>query len=94
MLLGTDPSKHHDQPLPTTHPTVTFAYLKHMWRSGKQVCAWLERQVQLQYLTHQQQNIFEILLCVKIMNFYFYVMFFLSCSKKRSIICNDSLTVR
>ena len=37
MLLGTDPSKHPDQPIPTTNPKVTFAYLKHMWKSSNRV---------------------------------------------------------
>lgn len=37
MLLGTDPSKQPDQPLPTTYPQVTFAYMKHMWREDKKV---------------------------------------------------------
>ncbi|XP_046989267.1 serine/threonine-protein kinase mTOR isoform X1 [Schistocerca americana] len=35
MLLGVDPSQNSDQPLPTHHPQVTFAYTKHMWMSGK-----------------------------------------------------------
>ncbi|KAK0179190.1 hypothetical protein PV327_008004 [Microctonus hyperodae] len=35
MLLGTDPSKTPDEPLPTTHPQVTFAYCKHMWVANK-----------------------------------------------------------
>ena len=37
MLLGTDPSKQADQPLPTTYPQVTFAYMKHMWNENKKV---------------------------------------------------------
>ena len=37
MLLGSDPSKNTDQPLPTTYPQVTFAYMKHMWREGQKV---------------------------------------------------------
>ena len=41
MLLGTDPSKQVDQPLPTTYPQVTFAYMKHMWRENKQVGQFL-----------------------------------------------------
>ena len=41
MLLGTDPSKQVDQPLPTTYPQVTFAYMKHMWRENKQVGLFL-----------------------------------------------------
>lgn len=36
-LLGTDPSKQADQPLPTTYPQVTFAYMKHMWNENKKV---------------------------------------------------------
>ncbi|XP_075220340.1 serine/threonine-protein kinase Tor [Lycorma delicatula] len=35
MLLGMDPSQHPDQPLPTNHPQVTFAYTKHLWATGK-----------------------------------------------------------
>ncbi|XP_012282445.1 serine/threonine-protein kinase mTOR isoform X2 [Orussus abietinus] len=35
MLLGVDPSENPDQPLPTTHPQVTFAYCKHMWVANK-----------------------------------------------------------
>ncbi|XP_043266889.1 serine/threonine-protein kinase mTOR isoform X2 [Venturia canescens] len=35
MLLGVDPSLTPDQPLPTTHPQVTFAYCKHMWMANK-----------------------------------------------------------
>ncbi|CAG5108662.1 Similar to Mtor: Serine/threonine-protein kinase mTOR (Rattus norvegicus), partial [Cotesia congregata] len=31
MLLGSDPSKAPKDPLPTTHPQVTFAYCKHLW---------------------------------------------------------------
>ena len=37
MLLGNDPSKQADQPLPTTYPQVTFAYMKHMWNENKKV---------------------------------------------------------
>ncbi|KAH3893902.1 hypothetical protein DPMN_018054 [Dreissena polymorpha] len=35
MLLGTDPSKNPDQPIPTVQPKVTFAYLKHMWKNNQ-----------------------------------------------------------
>ncbi|XP_034935910.1 serine/threonine-protein kinase mTOR [Chelonus insularis] len=35
MLLGVDPSETPDEPLPTTHPQVTFAYCKHMWVANK-----------------------------------------------------------
>ncbi|XP_050412148.1 serine/threonine-protein kinase mTOR [Patella vulgata] len=34
-LLGTDPSANTNQPLPTTYPHVTFAYLKHMWKNNQ-----------------------------------------------------------
>ncbi|XP_064459506.1 serine/threonine-protein kinase mTOR-like [Ornithodoros turicata] len=33
-LLGADPSQNLNQPLPTTYPAVTFAYIKHMWKSN------------------------------------------------------------
>ena len=36
MLLGVDPSQAPHQPLPTEHPQVTFAYIKHTWKSSKQ----------------------------------------------------------
>lgn len=35
MLLGMDPAKNCDKPIPTTNPQVTFAYLKHMWKSSQ-----------------------------------------------------------
>ncbi|XP_013416422.1 serine/threonine-protein kinase mTOR-like [Lingula anatina] len=35
MLLGVDPAKSPDQTIPTSHPAVTFAYMKHMWKSNK-----------------------------------------------------------
>ena len=41
MLLGTDPSKQSDQPLPTTYPQVTFPYMKHMWNENKKVGKWI-----------------------------------------------------
>nr|QGN03465.1 target of rapamycin [Ixodes ricinus] len=34
-LLGSDPSSNPNQPLPTTYPAVTFAYIKHMWKSNQ-----------------------------------------------------------
>ncbi|CAL1276555.1 unnamed protein product [Larinioides sclopetarius] len=34
MLLGADPSANPDVALPCTHPQVTFAYIKHMWKSN------------------------------------------------------------
>ncbi|XP_041377661.1 serine/threonine-protein kinase mTOR-like isoform X2 [Gigantopelta aegis] len=34
-LLGMDPSKNPNVPLPTTHSRVTFAYLKHMWKNNQ-----------------------------------------------------------
>ncbi|KMQ92782.1 serine threonine-protein kinase mtor [Lasius niger] len=48
MLMGTDPSLTPDQPLPTTHPQVTFAYCKHLWVANKREEAYgqLQRFVQ------------------------------------------------
>lgn len=37
MLLGSDPSKQPNQPLPIAQPQVTFAYIKHMYNSNKKV---------------------------------------------------------
>ena len=37
MLLGMDPEETPDEPIPTHHPPVTFAYMKHMWKSGQKV---------------------------------------------------------
>ncbi|CAM4714382.1 unnamed protein product [Leuciscus chuanchicus] len=38
LLLGVDPSKQLDHPLPTAHPHVTYAYMKYMWKSARK--AW------------------------------------------------------
>lgn len=37
LLLGVDPSKQLDHPLPTAHPHVTYAYMKYMWKSTRKV---------------------------------------------------------
>lgn len=37
LLLGVDPSKQLDHPLPTAHPHVTYAYMKYMWKSQHKV---------------------------------------------------------
>lgn len=42
MLLNCDPKNKEE--LPMEHPQVTFAYLKHMWRSGKRTEAFNELQ--------------------------------------------------
>lgn len=39
LLLGVDPSKQLDHPLPTAHPHVTYAYMKYMWKSSRKVRA-------------------------------------------------------
>ncbi|XP_077275474.1 serine/threonine-protein kinase Tor isoform X1 [Temnothorax americanus] len=44
MLMGTDPSSTPDQPLPTTHPQVTFAYCKHLWVANKREEAYSQLQ--------------------------------------------------
>lgn len=38
LLLGVDPSRQLDHPLPTGHPQVTYAYMKNMWKSARKVC--------------------------------------------------------
>ncbi|XP_015759867.1 PREDICTED: serine/threonine-protein kinase mTOR-like [Acropora digitifera] len=54
MLLGTDPSKQTDQPLPTTYPQVTFAYMKHMWNENKKEEAFRHLQHFVESTLHQQ----------------------------------------
>ncbi|XP_054720357.1 serine/threonine-protein kinase mTOR-like [Uloborus diversus] len=44
MLLGTDPATKPEEPLPCIHPQVTFAYIKHMWKSNKKTDAFLHLQ--------------------------------------------------
>lgn len=39
LLLGVDPSRQLDHPLPTAHPQVTYAYMKNMWKSARKVCS-------------------------------------------------------
>lgn len=39
LLLGVDPSKQLDHPLPTAHPHVTYAYMKYMWKSSRKARA-------------------------------------------------------
>ncbi|KAG8505591.1 Serine/threonine-protein kinase mTOR [Galemys pyrenaicus] len=39
LLLGVDPSRQLDHPLPTVHPQVTYAYMKNMWKSARKVCS-------------------------------------------------------
>ncbi|CAH1772250.1 unnamed protein product [Owenia fusiformis] len=45
MLLGMDPQQEPDTPIPTTNPHITFAYTKHMWKSGQKA----EALTKLQY---------------------------------------------
>ena len=45
LLLGVDPSKQLDHPLPTVHPHVTYAYMKYMWKSARTVGADRDRPV-------------------------------------------------
>ncbi|XP_041981966.1 serine/threonine-protein kinase mTOR [Aricia agestis] len=40
MLLGTDPSKNRDLPLPTHEPRLTLAYAKHLWAAGDRQLAY------------------------------------------------------
>ncbi|XP_039269325.2 serine/threonine-protein kinase mTOR-like [Styela clava] len=43
-LLEMDPSANPNVPLPTTYPYVSFAYMKHMWKQGKQTEAFTNMQ--------------------------------------------------
>ncbi|KPJ18652.1 Serine/threonine-protein kinase mTOR [Papilio machaon] len=40
MLLGIDPSKNRDLPLPTHEPRLTLAYAKHLWVAGDKQLAY------------------------------------------------------
>ncbi|KAL1122375.1 hypothetical protein AAG570_003780 [Ranatra chinensis] len=55
MLLGVDPANNPDQPLPTTHPQVTFAYTKHLWTAGEKEKAFDQLNTFVQ--AAQQQSI-------------------------------------
>ncbi|XP_060066726.1 serine/threonine-protein kinase mTOR-like [Ylistrum balloti] len=47
-LLGGDPSKRTDQPIPTVNPQVTFAYMKHMWKNNQKKEAYGKLQLFVQ----------------------------------------------
>ncbi|XP_053376740.1 serine/threonine-protein kinase mTOR-like [Mercenaria mercenaria] len=49
MLLGVDPSKQPDQQIPTVNPKITFAYLKHMWKSNQRSEAYEKLQMFVQH---------------------------------------------
>ena len=40
MLMGKDPSKTPEDPLPMNYPQVTFAYIKHQWKSNNKQVAF------------------------------------------------------
>ncbi|KAG8190056.1 hypothetical protein JTE90_023028 [Oedothorax gibbosus] len=44
MLLGVDPASYPNAILPCTHPQVTFAYIKHMWKSNHKQNAFKQLQ--------------------------------------------------
>ncbi|XP_063386567.1 serine/threonine-protein kinase mTOR [Cydia fagiglandana] len=44
MLLGTDPSKNTEMPLPTHEPRLTLAYAKHLWVAGDKQLAYNQLQ--------------------------------------------------
>jgi FKBP12-rapamycin complex-associated protein len=54
LLLGTDPSRHPDQLIPTTYPSVTFSYIKHMWYSNQQEEAFGQLRHFVQHSLHPQ----------------------------------------
>ncbi|XP_040182261.1 serine/threonine-protein kinase mTOR isoform X3 [Rana temporaria] len=51
MLLGVDPALQSDQPLPTAHPQVTYAYMKYMWKSTRKA----PRATQIEAFQHMQK---------------------------------------
>uniref|UniRef100_A0A8C6M5E7 Serine/threonine-protein kinase TOR n=1 Tax=Nothobranchius furzeri TaxID=105023 RepID=A0A8C6M5E7_NOTFU len=56
LLLGVDPSKQLDHPLPTTHPHVTYAYMKYMWKSARKIDAFQHMQHFVQGVQQQAQH--------------------------------------
>uniref|UniRef100_H3BAC3 non-specific serine/threonine protein kinase n=1 Tax=Latimeria chalumnae TaxID=7897 RepID=H3BAC3_LATCH len=56
LLLGVDPSKQLDHPLPTVHPHVTYAYMKHMWKSSRKIDAFQHMQHFVQTMQQQAQH--------------------------------------
>ncbi|KAI0238229.1 Serine/threonine-protein kinase mTOR [Lamellibrachia satsuma] len=54
MLLGTDPSEAPNDPLPTKHPLVTYAYLKHMYKTNRKNEALHHMQIFVQHSLHPQ----------------------------------------
>uniref|UniRef100_A0AAQ4QZI1 Serine/threonine-protein kinase TOR n=1 Tax=Gasterosteus aculeatus aculeatus TaxID=481459 RepID=A0AAQ4QZI1_GASAC len=56
LLLGVDPSKQLDHPLPTAHPHVTYAYMKYMWKSARKIDAFQHMQHFVQGMQQQAQH--------------------------------------
>uniref|UniRef100_A0A674NNJ5 Serine/threonine-protein kinase TOR n=1 Tax=Takifugu rubripes TaxID=31033 RepID=A0A674NNJ5_TAKRU len=56
LLLGVDPSKQLDHPLPTAHPHVTYAYMKYMWKSSRKIDAFQHMQHFVQGMQQQAQH--------------------------------------
>ncbi|CAB1329545.1 unnamed protein product, partial [Coregonus sp. 'balchen'] len=56
LLLGVDPSKQLDHPLPTVHPHVTYAYMKYMWKSQHKIEAFQHMQHFVQGMQQQAQH--------------------------------------
>ncbi|KAJ7306353.1 hypothetical protein JRQ81_009696, partial [Phrynocephalus forsythii] len=56
LLLGVDPSRQLDHPLPTVHPQVTYAYMKYMWKSARKIDAFQHMQHFVQTMQQQAQH--------------------------------------
>ncbi|XP_036113118.1 serine/threonine-protein kinase mTOR isoform X2 [Molossus molossus] len=56
LLLGVDPSRQLDHPLPTVHPQVTYAYMKNMWKSARKIDAFQHMQHFVQTMQQQAQH--------------------------------------
>ncbi|KFO31595.1 Serine/threonine-protein kinase mTOR [Fukomys damarensis] len=56
LLLGVDPSRQLDHPLPTVHPQVTYAYMKNMWKSARKIDAFQHMQHFVQTVQQQAQH--------------------------------------
>ncbi|XP_044138031.1 LOW QUALITY PROTEIN: serine/threonine-protein kinase mTOR [Bufo gargarizans] len=57
MLLGVDPALESDQPLPTAHPQVTYAYMKYVWKRTRKIEAFQDMQKFVSNVQLQAQHV-------------------------------------
>ncbi|XP_063292058.1 serine/threonine-protein kinase mTOR [Pelobates fuscus] len=57
MLLGVDPALESDMPIPVSHPQVTYAYMKYMWKSTRKIEAFQNMQKFVNKVQVQAQHV-------------------------------------